>query len=145
MHKQQEEKQIQQTSSKLKICIPVFLGGVGFFCFLFVCFLFFCYLELYLWHMEVSRLGVELELQMPAYTAATATAIATQDPSHVCDLHHSSQLWILNPLRPGIEPASSWMLVGLISTVPQWELQNTYQESEKSTHRLGENICKSYI
>ena len=45
--------------------------------------------------MEVPRLGVELELQLPTYT----TARATQDPSHVCDLHHSSQQrWILNPL-----------------------------------------------
>ena len=25
-----------------------------------------------LWHMEVPRLGVELELQLPAYTIATA-------------------------------------------------------------------------
>ena len=38
-------------------------------------------------HTEVPRLGVEVELQLPAYT----TAIATQDPSCVCDLHHSSQ------------------------------------------------------
>ena len=45
--------------------------------------------------MEVPRLGVELELQLLAY----ATATATLDPSHVCDLHHSSQQpWILNPL-----------------------------------------------
>ena len=36
-------------------------------------------------HMEVPRLGVESELQMPAYTVGTAK----QDPSHVCDLHHS--------------------------------------------------------
>ena len=39
--------------------------------------------------------GVELELQLPAYVTATAT----QDPSRLCDLHHS--LWqhrILNPL-----------------------------------------------
>ena len=41
-------------------------------------------------HMEVPRLGAELELQL-AYT----TAVAVQDPSHVCDLHHSSQQhWI---------------------------------------------------
>ena len=55
----------------------------------------------HLWHMEVPRLGTELELQLPAYT----TAIAMPDPSHVCDLHHSSrQSWILNPLsRPGIK------------------------------------------
>ena len=45
--------------------------------------------------MEVPRLGVESQLQLPAY----ATAIATQDLSLVCDLHHSSQqCWILNPL-----------------------------------------------
>ena len=51
----------------------------------------------HLWHMEVPRLGVELELQLPAY--ATAIATETQDLSPVCDLHHSSQQrWILNPL-----------------------------------------------
>ena len=45
------------------------------------------------WHMEVSRLSVELELQLPAYTTVTA------DLSHVCDLHHRSwQFGILNPL-----------------------------------------------
>ena len=45
--------------------------------------------------MEVPRLGVELELQLLAYTTATAT----RDPSLICDLHHSSQqCWILNPL-----------------------------------------------
>ena len=37
--------------------------------------------------MEVPRLGVELELQLPAYTTATAT----RNLSHVCNLHHSSQ------------------------------------------------------
>ena len=48
------------------------------------------------WHMEVPRLGVESELQPPAY----ARARATWDPSHVYDLHHSSwQCRILNPLR----------------------------------------------
>ena len=45
--------------------------------------------------MEVPRLGVESELQLLAYTRATKT----QDPSLVCDLHHSSwQCGILNPL-----------------------------------------------
>ena len=46
--------------------------------------------------MEVPRLGIQLELQLLAYTTATAT----QDLSHVCHLHHSSwQRWILNPLN----------------------------------------------
>ena len=45
--------------------------------------------------MEVPRLGVELELPLPACTTATATL----DPSLIFDLHHSSrQHWILNPL-----------------------------------------------
>jgi len=45
--------------------------------------------------MEVCRLGVKLELQLPAYDTTTATP----DPSFICDLYHSSpQLQILNPL-----------------------------------------------
>ena len=57
-------------------------------------FLFF-FLWPHLWHTEVPRVGVELELQLPAY----ATATAMTDPSHICNLHHSSQqLQILNPL-----------------------------------------------
>ena len=45
--------------------------------------------------MEIPSLGVESELQLPAY----ATGMATQDPSHICDLHCSLwQWWILNPL-----------------------------------------------
>ena len=45
--------------------------------------------------MAVPRLGVELELQLLAYTTATAML----DPSHVCDLYHSSwQFWILNQM-----------------------------------------------
>ena len=44
--------------------------------------------------MEVPRLGVESELQLPAYTTATATL----DQSCICDLHHSSwQRRIFNP------------------------------------------------
>ena len=39
-------------------------------------FFFFVFLGPYLRHMEVSRLGVELELQQPAYTTATATYTA---------------------------------------------------------------------
>ena len=36
-------------------------------------FFFFFFLELHLWHMEVLRLGIDSELQLPAYTTATAT------------------------------------------------------------------------
>ena len=47
----------------------------------------------HLWHMEVPRLGVKSEQQLPA------TAPAMPDLNPVFDLHHSSQQHqILNPL-----------------------------------------------
>ena len=59
-------------------------------------FLIFVFLEPHPWYMEIPRLGAESELQLPAYTAATATC----DLSCVCNLHHSPwQCQILNPLR----------------------------------------------
>ena len=43
-------------------------------------FVLFCFfLGLNLWHMEVPRLVVELELQLPVYTTATAV----WDPSRI--------------------------------------------------------------
>ena len=62
---------------------------------IFFFFFFFCFLGPCPWHMEVPRLGIKSELQLPAY----ATTIATWDLCRICDLHHSSQqCWILNPL-----------------------------------------------
>ena len=65
--------------------------------------------------MEVPRLGVELELQLPVY----ATAATTQDPSLICDLYHRRrQHGILKPLSgPGMEPVSSRILVRLITAL----------------------------
>ena len=63
-------------------------------CWVLFC-LFACFLGPYLWHMEILRLGMELELQLPAYTTVTATPHL----SHICYLHHSSwQHLIPNPL-----------------------------------------------
>ena len=67
----------------IKFCI-VFFYLMDFFFFLF---------RATLQCIEVPRLGVELELHLPA------TATATPYLSHVFDLHHSSrQHRILNPL-----------------------------------------------
>ena len=58
-------------------------------------FFFFAFLMPYLWHIEVPRLRFKSELQLPAYTTATAMP----DLSSICKLHHSSQqCQILNPL-----------------------------------------------
>ena len=56
--------------------------------------------------MEVSRLGVESELRLPAY----ATAAAMPDLSCACDPDHSSrQHRILNPLYEAMDQTSIFM------------------------------------
>ena len=71
----------------------------------------YLFLGLHLWHIEISRLGVESELQLQAYTTATAT----QDMSCVCDLHHSSrQRWILNLLSEARDWTRIFMFTGQI-------------------------------
>ena len=60
--------------------------------------------------MKVPRLGVESDLQLPAYTTATAMP----DQSHVCDLHQSSrQHWILKALSEARDQTRNFM-------VPSW-------------------------
>ena len=65
-------------------------------------------------HMEVSRLRVELKLQLPAHNTATEMP----DPTCICNLHHSLGR-MKNPLihwgRPGIKPKSSWIPVRLLT------------------------------
>ena len=75
---------------------------------------------------------VELELQLPAYTSHSNTAV--RDPSHVCGLHHSSQQHrvLTHWVGPGIEPASSWILVMFVTA----ELQQEFQQWLFLTCRL---------
>ena len=82
----------------------------------------------YLQHMEVPRIGVELEVQLLAYTKATAA----QDPSSVCDLHHSSrQCQIINPLCEARDQTHNLM-------VTSW-IRFCCTTRETSTHIL---LCK---
>ena len=70
--------------------------GTPYYSFFYFFCLFVCFLGLHPWHMEVLRLGVESELQLLAYTTATAT----REPSRIFNLHHSSrQRWIPDPLN----------------------------------------------
>ena len=69
--------------------------------------------------MEVSRLGVESEVQLIAY----ATDTAVQDLSCICNLHHSSwQRRIHNPLSKARDPTGALMIVvRFVTTEPQGE------------------------
>ena len=76
-------------------------------------FVFFCFLGPHMQHVEVPRLGVKSELQLPA----SATATATLDPSLVCSVHHSSQQCgsLTHRAKPGIEPITSRILMRFVT------------------------------
>ena len=81
--------------------------GLEFYFYLFI---YLVFLGLYPHHMEVPRLGVELEMQLLSYTTATAMP----DPGWVCNLYHSSrQCQILNTLSQARDPT-------YILTDPGW-------------------------
>jgi len=71
--------------------------------------------------MEVPRLGVESELQLPAYTTATAMR-GIQAASATYTAAHGNSGSPMHLAGLGIEPATSWILVGFVSTAPQREL-----------------------
>ena len=84
-------------------------------------FVFLAFYGPHLQHMEVPRLGVKSELQLPAYTTATAM----QDPSCICDLRRSS--WPCRILNRLIE-ARDWThvlldTIGFLTTEPRQEFQ----------------------
>jgi len=81
--KKQHEKVVNKywilVNIHAEVCTDVQSTSIIFFSFFF--------LGLHLWHTEVPRLGIESELQRPAYTTATAMP----DLSRIWDLHLSSQ------------------------------------------------------
>ena len=65
---------------------------------------------LHLWHKEIPRLGIELELELLAYTTVTAT----RNPSHICDHPMTWKHQILKPItkardRTRILMDTSWV------------------------------------
>ena len=90
-------------NTKLSIIFHICLANFSRICFSF----FFLFLGPHMQHMEVPRLGVECELQLPAYTTATAMP----DLSSICNLHHTSQqCQIFNPLSEA--RYRTWILMG---------------------------------
>ena len=96
----------------LNCCCCCFKPYISFFFFL----PFVLFLGPHLQHMEVLRLGVQQELQLPAYTTATATP----GPSCICDLHHNSQQRrIPNPPSKARNQTCNIMVPSqILSTVP---------------------------
>ena len=84
----------------------------------------FFFLGPHLQHVEFPRLGIESELQGPAYTTATAMP----DLSHICDLHYSSwQCWILNSLKEARDRTHVLMDTSqILFRCTKWELPDTF-------------------
>ena len=88
---------------------------VGFFFFLF------CSLGPHLWHVEVPMLGLNWNWScwpMPQPQKCRIWAM-----SATYSTTHGKARSLTHCVRPGIEPMSSWILVGFIITEPQGELQ----------------------
>ena len=91
--------------------------------------------------MEVPRLGVKTELQLPAYTTATAT----WDLSRICDLHRSSQQhWIFNPMSKArdqtrVIKGTSWVHYGLatMGTSEVFSLEKSGHMHERIINYVG--------
>ena len=91
-----------------------FLFFILFYFILFIylfLFIFFAFVGLHQGHMEVPRLRVKSERQLPACTTATAR----WDLSHVCDLHQSSwQRRILDTLSKARDRTSILAVAGWV-------------------------------
>ena len=94
-------------------------------------------------HMEFPRLGVQSELQLPAYTTATVM----RNVNWICNLHHSSgQCRILNPLSK----ARNWTCVLMdtsqvhyhwaTAATPEWPKFNSQHSLSSSKRKKPSNF-----
>ena len=80
--------------------------------FYFTIFCFFFFLGPHPRHMEVPRLGVQLELHLPAYDSHRNNRFELP-----CDYTtvHGDAGFLTHWTRPGVKPIYSWILVGFVN------------------------------
>ena len=83
---------------------------------------FFVFLGLYLWHMEVPRLEVELSCSLWPTPQPQPQQCQIRAMSEI--IAHGNARSLSHRARPGIQPASLWMVVRFITAEPQGELLN---------------------
>ena len=82
-------------------------------------FFFAFFLRLYPRYVEVPRLGVESELQLPCWPTPQPQQCWIWAASVTHTTAHGNSGSLTHWARSGVEPASSWILVGFISSAPQ--------------------------
>ena len=113
--------------SKCLNCQPMLIVNFNvFLIFFFFFFFFFFFLSLgpHLQPLEVPRLGVESELQLPVCATAIATQILAMSATYTTA--HDNAGSLTHWAGPGIEPSFSWILDEFIYTEPQRELLNIF-------------------
>ena len=113
-----------------------------FFLFLFFCFCFCFFFGLFRSSSMAfgsSWARVESELQLLTYTTATAMP----NPSYICGIHltHGSAGFLTHWARPGIEPVSSWVLVGFVTAEPWWELWLPSLMRDEGEGEIGRHLA----
>ena len=74
--------------------------------------------------MKIPRLGIESELQLPAYTTATAMP----DPSHICDLSSAGVYLLVSSIQ--LTSSTWWGLQ---------HLQNSFKDMAQNFFFYGYN------
>ena len=75
-------------------------------------------------HVKVPRLGVKSELQLLPYTTDMQRRIWVISTTYTTAHGILNARYLTHWIRPGIDTASSWLLVGLATPEPQGELLN---------------------
>ena len=90
---------------------------------IYLFFIFLMYLFLLFRATPVAHGGSQDRGQIQAAAAGLHHRTATPDLSLICSLHHSSGPHQIPThwARPGIKTTSSWILVGFVTTEPQWK------------------------
>ena len=80
--------------------------------------------------------------QIGAAAAGLCHSHCNTDPNHICDLYCSLwQHWILNPLRPGIKSASSWIPVGFLTHWATTGTPNTLSSLMRPHNPFMQRYC----
>ena len=96
------------------ICPAWFQNLISFFFFLSF-FFFNFFLGPHLWHMEVPKLGVELNQSYSCWPTPQPQQLGSRAASVTCTTAHGNARSLTHWWRPGIKLASLWILVGFIN------------------------------
>ena len=105
---------------------------------------FYCYAPLFIFVIALTIIFEECVRLFFFFYSCQCTPqpqqCRTPATSVTCTTAHSNSWYLTHRVRPGMEPISSWILVGLVTTETQQELPKTHFCS----HLYSETINRNY-